>query len=101
MKRSIFPICNGRPERAPVIAGHTFILCWRCSMVCFGALIMVLFLCFLKDSISCKTRILGGALCIPMLIDGIRQYIFNSESNNFLRAFTGLLFGFGIVFLFY
>ena len=75
MKRSIFPICNGRPERAPVIAGHTFILCWRCSMVCFGALIMVLFLCFLKDSISCKTRILGGALCIPMLIDGIRQYL--------------------------
>ncbi len=35
-------------------------------------------------------------LLLPMIIDGVRQYVFDIESNNIKRFITGMMFGFGI-----
>jgi len=96
MKKIIFPICNNKPERAPKIFGHTFIFCWRCTMVIVGVVLTRLFLEVTNILLEKQMFLWGTVLCIPMIIDGLRQYWRNISSTNYRRAFTGLAFGIGV-----
>lgn len=91
-----FPICNKNPERAPNIMGHTFLLCWRCSMVIVGIIITLISIKSERISIPQKSIIGGIVLMFPMIIDGSLQYLKRIPSTNLRRAITGFLFGVGI-----
>lgn len=91
-----FPLCNGKPERAPALMGHTFILCWRCSMVILGVIFSISIVEKLNITIPSWGMVCGGVLLFPMLVDGVLQYFINIQSTNFRRAVTGFLFGVGI-----
>lgn len=91
-----FPICNGKPERAPKLMGHTFVLCWRCSMTIFSVICNVSIIESFNIMIPFWGMILGGILLMPMLADGIFQYFADIPSSNFRRALTGFLFGTGV-----
>ena len=97
-KQVIFPICNHRPERAPKIFGHTFILCWRCTGVVIGS--SILFLLYKGNMISFVSEILVISIIamLPLICDGIAQYRYSQMSNNFRRFITGLLFGIGLAY---
>ena len=90
-----FPICNNRPDRAPHIFGHPFILCWRCSMVAFGATLTQIVIETGEIRISLMAACISICLLIPMISDGFLQYYGSVESTNLRRALTGLLFGSG------
>ena len=83
-----FPLCNKKPERAPHIYGHTFILCWRCTGLIIGACFGII-----------ARLILGNfsqiyyLLLLPVAIDGGLQYIFRIMSNNPRRFITGFVGG--------
>lgn len=93
----ILPVCNQKPDRAPKIFGHTFFLCWRCTMAAF-AIIITLFFAIIFSSVFLNVKFVyvGFLLCIPMIIDGFLQYFMDVISTNFRRAVTGCLFGIGI-----
>lgn len=86
------PLCNLRKERAPIINGKCFVLCWRCTMVIVGMILSVL---SLKGKLyfDYGCLIIAILLMIPMLIDGFRQRYSKYVSTNFKRAVTGFLFG--------
>lgn len=91
----IFPLCNKRPERAPHICGHVFPLCWRCTGVLIGVLIIDI-LCIiltLKPIVIIPLSI----LCLPMFIDVYRQYGLKLMSTNPRRFYTGFLCGIAIM----
>lgn len=95
-EKNIFPICNRCPQRAPKIFGHTFILCWRCTMCIVGIFMMMLLLKLLKIEIATLHFVISVIAIFPMIIDGLWQYRYDYESNNYKRAITGLLFGLSI-----
>lgn len=95
--RIVFPICNKKPERAPHIFGHTFVLCWRCTGIVLGAATMFFLVKTIPVVLSVQTFVLALTCMIPMVCDGIMQYGYRVESTNFRRVFTGLLFGAGTV----
>ena len=84
----ILPICNKKPERAPRLFGHTFILCWRCTGLVVGAIIGNILKLYIGP-----INALGYLLLIPTGIDGILQYKFGIMSNNFRRFTTGIIGG--------
>lgn len=93
----VLPLCNGRPERAPHIGGHVFLLCWRCSGIVVGVIISLVCVKMALLSLSPCLFVVSIAVLLPMVCDGIMQYGYSRESNNKRRFFTGLLFGFGLV----
>lgn len=93
----IFPLCNGKPERAPHICGHVFFLCWRCSGILVGVIISLVCVKMAFLSLSPCLFVISIAVLLPMVCDGIMQYGYLLESSNKRRFFTGLLFGFGLV----
>lgn len=86
------PLCNRCKDRAPVIFGFVFLLCWRCTGVIFGFLLLI---CFdFKINQSYFFRLI---LIIPLIIDGYFSYYTDGyKSNNFKRLVTGMLFSFGL-----
>ena len=101
MRKFIYPICNKKPNRAPVIFGKTFILCWRCSMCILFLFVTTITLEIIKIKVSNKLLIINIVLMIPMILDGSLQYFFCITSNNFRRGITGGLFGFAIANIIY
>lgn len=99
------PICNCKRERAPILFGHSFIFCWRCTSILIPLLGMrILF----EDNPVFTIYILGHSdivgilavlLIFPTLIDGILQYGFEKESTNLRRIVTGFPAGFGLFLL--
>ncbi len=94
--RLVFPICNRKPECAPNIMGHTFLLCWRCSMVIVGIIVTLIAIQLKQTFILQKNIIWGITLMFPMIIDGNLQYLKGIPSTNLRRAMTGFLFGVGV-----
>lgn len=59
---------------------------------------MILSLPLWEGGISSESLVIvGSILLVPGGIDGITQMFGERESNNILRAITGLLLGFGVV----
>ena len=86
------PLCNKERKRAPIIFGHSFILCWRCSGLVIGGLIGSYL--YSTGALNCRNNMyfifLLGA---PLIIDTITQRIANIESTNKKRFITGILLG--------
>lgn len=86
------PLCNKDRKRAPIIFGHSFILCWRCLGLVIGGLVGSYL--YLIEILNCKNNmyfiLLLGA---PFFIDTLAQYIVGIESTNKKRLMTGILFG--------
>jgi uncharacterized membrane protein len=96
------PLCNGKPERAPHVCGKCFILCWRCSMVVLFSIMVTLLITYSKIFImKIPFAIIALLLIVPMIVDGVAQYLLHKESNNSRRIITGSLFGCGIAILAY
>lgn len=87
-----FPICNKKPNRAPKLFGHPFILCWRCTGILIGGIISMMV------PLS-RNYLLFLFLVLPLLIDYGTQWLKWRESTNILRAITGVLCGFAGGFL--
>jgi uncharacterized membrane protein len=91
----IYPLCNKRPERAPHVCGHVFPLCWRCTGVLVGAVLIDAI--FLSMNPKAQVMISLSILCIPMFIDVYRQYYRKLMSTNPRRFYTGFLCGIAIM----
>ena len=91
-KLMIYPLCNKKPDRAPHIFGHTFILCWRCTGLLVGAILGYILL-----AITQPIGISGMSFIIPVGIDGIMQYKFGIMSNNYRRFVTGFIAGLSVL----
>ncbi|MGD6873465.1 DUF2085 domain-containing protein [Sutcliffiella horikoshii] len=90
-----FP-CHKRKERSLVIGGRQFPMCFRCMSILLGYLAVVPLLWLVADVSFLKLYVIGVLLNIPMVADGYTQLRGWRVSNNFLRAFTGLISGFGM-----
>lgn len=82
--------CHRIPERCLHIKGKPMPLCTRCFAILLGYLFVPFMLLFKGLPLY-----LPIALSIPMIIDGFTQKWNWRQSNNFLRFWTGLLFGIG------
>ena len=81
------------PERSFFFRGYQFPVCARCTGMILGYIISLITLLF---HLSIPT-LLASIIMIPMIIDGIIQLKTTYVSNNFKRAVTGILFGFGFL----
>jgi uncharacterized membrane protein len=88
----IYPLCNKKPDRAPHLLGHTFLLCWRCTGLVAGALVGCLLLTFVQT-----LGLLGMLLLVPVGVDGVLQYKYGVLSNNYRRFITGFLGGLSVL----
>jgi uncharacterized membrane protein len=88
----IHPVCNLRRDRAPVICGICFPLCWRCTAILAG---------FLATRFSLPRELNGPHAILPLFlvfpcgVDGVLQYFLGIESTNKRRIASGLLAGIG------
>ena len=93
----ILPICNKRPETAPHLGRLCFFLCWRCTGIVFGIILINILVMYLGiNSLPLGYSAIGILLPVPCIIDGYKQYYLNIESNNRKRALYGILAGMGI-----
>lgn len=91
------PICNLNPSHGFFINGFCFPLCTRCTFIFIGLIVgSILFFGFINGKKIRSIYFLSILLVIPCVLDGLLQYFFKLESNNFRRILTGFLFGFGI-----
>jgi uncharacterized membrane protein len=90
------PLCNLRRDRAPVLWGVCFPLCWRCTGIITGLL-----LCWrlrVTDA-TALGRIFFVGLVVPCCVDALLQFI-GLESTNGRRALLGFLAGIGLAGIF-
>jgi len=83
------PLCNLRAERAPKLGNFVFPLCYRCTGLVVGGIVLFSF------SITTDS-LLSLLLFIPLPLDYSLQYFTSYESNNFKRFFSGVLFSLGL-----
>lgn len=95
-------MCHRKPERSFFIKNHQFPVCARCTGFYSALFIFILYDFFYTFNTSLELFLLGIIFLIPVLIDGFTQYFGLRESNNILRFVTGIIGGFGLIFvLFY
>ena len=80
--------CHQLPERSFFIKGYQFPLCARCSGIAIGHICAFLIAPF-RDF-----KFIIGILMIPLIADGLLQYLTSYESNNKKRLISGILYGF-------
>jgi uncharacterized membrane protein len=89
----VLPVCNLRVDRAPVCCGICFPLCWRCTAIILGMIMM-------KTGgfaeLVGHPFVTGLLLVTPCAIDGTMQYGWHIESTNFRRIAFGFLAGCGL-----
>ncbi len=83
------PLCNLRAERSPRLGKYCFVLCWRCTSLSVGIIVSQA----ISLNIPKYVAIIAIAICG---IDGVLQYAFKIESNNYRRSVTGFIAGAGI-----
>lgn len=95
------PLCNRKIERAIIIHGFVFPLCIRCTSMVFSYLVAICILLLPKINKQCLKWnrfilfVLSILLILPLIIDGVKVYFFQIDSPNYIRVFTGILFGSG------
>jgi uncharacterized membrane protein len=92
-------ICHNRDDRSFHYKNRKFPVCARCTGIYLSSIIFLVIIIFDKSII--KTNIimfiLGLLLTLPLILDGVTQYMKYRESNNILRFITGILFSVGII----
>lgn len=91
--------CHRLPERTFKLKGHYFPVCSRCTGLYLGMFSFFIFACFNFVHYSVSVTILGFLMVIPTTIDGFTQLFGLRESNNYLRFFSGLIGGVGLLIL--
>jgi uncharacterized membrane protein len=92
--RSVLKLsCHRLPERSFRLAPG---LCARCTFFWTGVLASSLLMPFRKLPASITK---GCLLLVPMIADGLLQFLGFYESTNFIRLITGLMGGAGICIL--
>ncbi len=84
--------CHHKKERSFHIRGKQFPICARCTGELFGIIISLCLFAFIHINI-----IVAFLIMIPMIADGLLQYLTSYESTNIKRFVTGFLFGYGLV----
>lgn len=86
------PICNKNRNRAPIIFGHCFIFCWRCSGLVVGGVVgnFIYNVGFLNQK---NNMLFIFILSLPFIYDMGKQFILRKESTNAIRTITGMFFG--------
>lgn len=87
--------CHCRDDRSFHFHGRRFPLCARCT----GELVGII-LGFVSCFFYLPPVWVAAALMLPLILDGSVQLLTRYESTNPRRAFTGLLFGYGLCILF-
>jgi Predicted membrane protein len=92
-------LCHSTPDRCFVYKNRCLPLCARCTGIVFGGMIYFifskLFFYILPINVAYLNYQLYFILAIPMVIDGVLQYLECIQSNNNRRFATGLFFGIG------
>ena len=86
--------CHCRDDRTFHYKGEKFPICARCTGELVGIILSIFSCVFFRISISAIV-----ILMLPLILDGVVQMFTSSESNNFKRFVTGLLFGYGLFML--
>lgn len=93
------PLCNLTAEHGICIKNFYLPLCARCTGVLAGCIATIFIFLFIvrKRKYRLCLHIISFLLAVPCLLDGLLQYVWNIESNNYRRILTGLLLGLSIV----
>lgn len=93
------PLCNLTFEHGICIKNFYLPLCARCTGVLAGCIVTIFIFLFIvrKRKYRLCLHIISFLLAVPCLLDGLLQYVWNIESNNYRRILTGLLLGLSIV----
>lgn len=83
--------CHQMAERSFFFHGYQFPVCARCTGLLFGYVIALLTWGIIEIPFT-----LSILICVPLVIDGITQYIHLRTSNQTVRFVTGFLCGIGI-----
>ena len=83
--------CHQIPERSPHIWGIQLPLCWRCSGILVGSVILFFWLVRTKRLPPLTLSII---LALLMPLDVFQAIIMHGDGNNARRLVTGLLWGF-------
>jgi uncharacterized membrane protein len=86
--------CHQRADRSFIINDNQMPFCARCTAILIGITMGIAFMIFFKIDLDTRFFYLILIGIIPIGIDGIGQLFGLWESNNLLRAITGLLIGF-------
>jgi uncharacterized membrane protein len=97
---SKIPICHRLPDRTFNIRGYYFPVCARCTGLYLGAILFFTYSLFFLIGYSQTLILLAFISIIPMIIDGLTQFLGFRESYNGLRFITGFVAGFGLALLF-
>jgi len=94
--------CHQMFQRSLIFAGFEMPFCARDTGIYVGCLVgAALPLAGLKLPRRLASVWVCGLLMVPLAVDGVSQTILDMrESSNLLRVATGLLFGFGMVYVF-
>jgi uncharacterized membrane protein len=90
-----FCFCHRRKDRSFHFLGLENFLCARCLGTLTGGMIAVI-LRFEGFAFPVFWSVL---FVIPLILDGLYQALFTKESSNPVRFITGILCGFGLVFI--
>ena len=90
-------ICHRKPERSFFIKGHQFPVCARCTGFYITIFLYTVYAYYFPIAYTPQYVLLGVLLCVPAFVDGTTQLFEFRESNNYLRFFTGILGGIGLM----
>jgi uncharacterized membrane protein len=83
-------VCHQRPERSPHLFGVQMPLCWRCSGILIGALLLFIWLLATK---RLPSLLFSLAFAVLMPLDVLTAMAGLWSGHNSLRLITGLLWG--------
>lgn len=87
--------CHQMPERSFFFRGYQFPVCARCTGIIAG------YICAIILWFIWSPGWYIAFFLIPLILDGVTQYLEWRMSNNILRFVTGVLFGYSILTLFF
>lgn len=91
----VVPICNKIVERALMINGFVFPICYRCLAISLSIFLFLPFFALGLNNYNRTFFIISIFFMIIGVLDGILQYGFGIISTNLRRVLTGGLAGIG------
>jgi len=90
--RFLSNFCHQYPSRSLWLLNRPMGLCARCFSMYSAFPIALLVIYFIKAR---WTYLFNLMLLMPLIVDGFSQYLYLTESNNYVRFGSGVLFGIG------